>query len=277
MHSANRPAQPAPWLNAPSPQAPSTHHPATPAPATKAVGILGGMGPAAGAQFTQLFVQACADELLARGRTVHDQAYPEHWLCQVPVADRTQAILAEDPGDASPPSTESPLPGLAYALTQLDTLGVRAVAMACNTAHHWHADLQQRFAHLELLHIADEVASSLHAQGHERALLLATSGTLRSGLYARALARRGITCVLPPAAQQACLMAGIYDGVKRGDMDLARDHFEAVLDWASGAVVADCAILGCTEIPLAQPASNLPLVDPNRLLARALARRAYSA
>jgi aspartate racemase len=272
MRCATHPALQAPLLNARSGTAPSSV-----APSTKAVGILGGMGPAAGAQFTQLFVQACADELLAQGRLVHDQAYPEHWLCQVPVADRTQAILAEQLTDEPGPGAESPLPGLAYALTQLDALGVRAVAMACNTAHHWHADLQQRFVHLDLLHIADEVASDLHAQGHERALLLATSGTLRSGLYARALARRGITCVLPPAAQQARLMAGIYDGVKRGDMDLARNHFEAVLDWATGAVVADCAILGCTEIPLAQPASNLPLVDPNRLLARALARRAYSA
>ncbi len=235
------------------------------------------MGPAAGAQFTQLFVDACADEMRERGWPVTDQAFPEHWLCQVPVADRTRAILNEDVADAPCTTAESPLSGLAYALTQLDTLGVRAVAMACNTAHHWHADLQQRFVHLDLLHIADEVANVLHAQGHERALLLATSGTLRSGLYARALARRGITCVLPPAAQQARLMAGIYDGVKRGDLELARGHFEAVLRWATGVVVADCAILGCTEIPLAQPASDLPLIDPNRLLARALARRAYSA
>jgi aspartate racemase len=238
---------------------------------TRAVGILGGMGPAAGAQFTQLFVDACSDEMRARGWAVHDQAFPEHWLCQVPVADRTRAILAPS-GDAAC----SPLPGLAYAMSQLDTLGVSAVAMACNTAHHWHSRLQQQFAHVELLHIADEVAAELLAQGWRRPLLLATAGTVASGLYARALARVGLSCVTPPDALQLLVTAGIYSGVKRGDLVLARGQFEAVLAWGAQEAAVDCAILGCTEIPLALPHSRLPLIDANRLLARALAKRAFA-
>ncbi|MFZ3117300.1 MAG: aspartate racemase, partial [Variovorax sp.] len=56
---------------------------------TQVVGILGGMGPAAGADFVRLFVDACAQHMRAVGEPVRDQAFPEHWLAQVPVPDRT--------------------------------------------------------------------------------------------------------------------------------------------------------------------------------------------
>ncbi len=66
-----------------------------PAPAHRppqTVGILGGMGPAAGADFVRLFVQACARQMAAAGRPVTDQGFPEHWLAQVPVPDRSRAM-----------------------------------------------------------------------------------------------------------------------------------------------------------------------------------------
>ncbi len=56
------------------------------------VGILGGMGPAAGADFVRLFVEACTRRMEALGIPVRDQAYPEHWLAQVPIPDRTAAL-----------------------------------------------------------------------------------------------------------------------------------------------------------------------------------------
>jgi aspartate/glutamate racemase len=40
------------------------------------VGILGGMGPAAGSDFSRLFVNACEAVLVARGEPVTDQAFP---------------------------------------------------------------------------------------------------------------------------------------------------------------------------------------------------------
>src|SRR6476469_6739758 len=51
----------------------------------RVVGILGGMGPAAGADFARLFVHACAEHMGKSGVVVSDQAFPEHWLAQVPV------------------------------------------------------------------------------------------------------------------------------------------------------------------------------------------------
>ena len=52
------------------------------------------MGPASGANFARLFVTACADHTRERGIAVSNQAFPEHWLAQVPVP----LALTSDPG-----------------------------------------------------------------------------------------------------------------------------------------------------------------------------------
>ena len=46
---------------------------------------MAGMGTAAGANFARFFVSASANHMRERGIAVSDQAFPEHWLAQVPV------------------------------------------------------------------------------------------------------------------------------------------------------------------------------------------------
>ena len=64
------------------------------------VGILGGMGPAAGVDFARLFVQACEQCLRDARRPVRDQAFPAHWLGQLPIVDRTFDVCREALGIA---------------------------------------------------------------------------------------------------------------------------------------------------------------------------------
>ncbi len=249
-----------------------------PAPAHRrphTVGILGGMGPAAGADFVRLFVQACARRMAAAGRPVTDQGFPEHWLAQLPVPDRSRALADTTPGP------HQPLAPMLDALGRLHSLGVRAVAIACNTAHAWHAPLQAGCPAIDLLHIADETAAHLAAAGVRQAILLATEGTYATGLYDTALARAGVACHLPTDAERATLMHGIYAGVKAGDMALARRCFADVAGAMAARHPGSAIVMGCTEIPLALPeadgAGDWQLVDPTAVLADALARRAYAA
>ncbi|RYF42849.1 MAG: aspartate/glutamate racemase family protein [Comamonadaceae bacterium] len=238
-----------------------------------AVGILGGMGPAAGADFVRLFVEACTELLRARGVPVTDQAYPEHWLAQVPVPDRSTAlrIAADMPA--------RPLEAMKQVAARLGALGARTLAIACNTAHAWHGALQASFPELEVIHGVREVATALARRGVREAGLLATEGTYGSGVYQRELEAAGLRCHVPMAAEQQLLMEGIYRGVKAGDIPLAQARFEAVARALSQRHGAATLILGCTEIPLAlRPGAatvGLELVDPAQLIARALAARAY--
>ncbi|MFX1739881.1 aspartate/glutamate racemase family protein [Paraburkholderia kururiensis] len=235
------------------------------------VGILGGMGPAAGVDFVRLFLSACERCLREHGTPIVDQAFPEHWLAQIPVVDRSRALLD--------PNAPQPLQGMSLAIERLARLGARTVAVACNTAHAWQAALQREQPDVELLHIAKETAMHLRASGVTSAMLLATEGTYRMALYQQAFDACGILCVLPAARERGALMEGIYDGVKAGRLELARERFAAV-----GRVLHEQhgdlpMVMACTEIPLAMPfideAREWRLVDPAEVLALALARRAY--
>lgn len=237
------------------------------------VGILGGMGPAAGADFARLFVRACADHMRARGQVVSDQSFPEHWLAQVPVPDRSAAL--DSPGFGA----HQPLESMLQALSKLAALGATTVAVACNTAHAWHSALQERFPQLELLHVAREVASSLASKNVREVGLLATEGTYRAGLYDQALHAAGVQCHIPQPDEQATLMRGIYSGVKVGDMALAHTSFAQVAEALARRHGLTTLVLGCTEIPLALRSvpglDALTLEDPAVILASALAQRAY--
>jgi aspartate racemase len=240
---------------------------------TNVVGILGGMGPAAGADFVRLFVQACAQQMRARGEPVRDQSFPEHWLAQVPVPDRTDALGSSENG------AHQPLEPMLQALGRLAALGSRAVAIACNTAHAWHDRLQERFPQVELLHMAREVAQHLAAQSVGNVALMATEGTYRVRLYEQALAEAGLDCHVPLADERRIITRGIFDGVKAGNMRLAEECFSDValrLAKRHGPVTI---IMGCTEVPLglqdSASVAGLNLVDPAQVLAAALARRAY--
>ena len=240
--------------------------------APRMVGILGGMGPAAGADFVRQFVQACTQLLAAAGVPVTDQAYPEHWLAQVPVPDRSAALA----GSQLP---QRPLEAMKQVAARLGALGARTLAIACNTAHAWHDELQECFPDLDVIHGVRETAAELARRGTREAGLLATEGTYRSRVYDDAFARAGLRCHGPTAAEQALLMDGIYRGVKAGDLAHARERFACVAQALAQRHGVDTLVLGCTEIPLALSpgpgTEGLTLIDPAQVMARALALRAY--
>ena len=203
-----------------------------------------------------------------------DQAFPEHWLAQVPVPDRSHALATPGAG------AHQPLEPMLQAMGKLAALGATAVAVACNTAHAWHGELQARFPQLDVLHMAQETANSLAARGIDEVGLLATQGTYDVGLYDQALARAGIVCHVPMAAERARLMEGIYRGVKAGDVPLATRCFGEVAAAMAARHGLNTLVLGCTELPLALQSvpgfSGVELVDAARVLAEALAGRAYA-
>jgi len=218
------------------------------------LGILGGMGPMATVDFMRKLVEATP--------AARDQDHPGALVLQASdIPDRTRAILEGGP---------DPLPAMLAGLRRLEAAGATRIAIPCNTAHHWHGALQARTA-LPILHIVDAVAGVLFERGYRSGPVgvLATSGTLRAGIYSGRLARHGFTCVAP--ADQEAVMRAIRL-VKAGGIAQAG----AVLrDQARGLIAAGCGqvVLACTEIPLALAASDegfgSALLDATRALAEA--------
>ena len=120
------------------------------------------------------------------------------------------------------------------------------------------------------LHIADVVTGEMAARGLRAAGLLGTRWTMTGTVYADALRRRGFERLIPDEPTRAAIDAAIFDELCQGVITAETTSlFEgAIEDLAARG--ADCAILGCTEIPLIITDANsaLPVLDSTRLLAR---------
>ena len=171
------------------------------------------------------------------------------------------------------------------AVAKFLTQGVQQVADAgadffvCpdNTAH---IALEQVAADLPLpgLHIAEVVCHEITKRGWNRVGLLGTKWTMTGPVYERALRNRGLEKLIPDEQTRQRLNTAIFDELCNGIFNKdTTDHFlGAIEDLKSRG--AECAILGCTEIPLIVTDANSPLpsIDSTRLLAQYAVREAIS-
>lgn len=119
------------------------------------------------------------------------------------------------------------------------------------------------------LHIADVVCAAMQAAGWRAAGLLGTRWTMSGPVYAEALQRRGLRRLVPSEARRTQIQRAIFEELCQGRFLPATTAMfvDAIRELAAAG--ADCAILGCTEIPLVIHAGNspLPVLDSTRLLA----------
>lgn len=224
--------------------------------ADRVLGVLGGMGPLASAQFMLRLTL-----LTPAGR---DQDHIPAMLWSDPrVPDRTAARLA---------GGEDPLPALLRGIRGLEAAGAGTIAIPCNTAHGWFEGMQAATS-LPILHIVDAAEAELRRLGVAPGPigLMGTAGTLAMRLYQERLDGRGWTCLTPTEAEMQRLVTPGIALVKANDV--AGAH--APLAEAARLLVgrgASAVVLGCTEIPLgiaAGPALPFPVCDTIDALARA--------
>ena len=224
----------------------------------KSIGILGGMGPLATADLFRKIV------LLTKASCDNDHI--RIYIDNNPaIADRTAAILS---------GGESPLPEMIKALRNLEACGASCIVMPCNTAHYFLPELQKLTRVLFISMLAATARTCAAQYPGKCAAVLATKGTLQTGLYSQALAREGLRCLLPDEAEQDVLMHLIYDVVKAAKpLAPEAEAWQALLSGLR-ARGADYFILGCTELPIV--AQELPtgerFIDPTAELAKAAIR-----
>lgn len=224
----------------------------------KSIGILGGMGPLATADLFRKIVTmtkaGCDND--------HIRIYIDD---NASIPDRTAAILS---------GGQDPVPVMAESLRKLEACGADCIIMPCNTAHYFLPRLQA-MTETPFLSMLEATAKACAARfPGKNAAILATKGTLATGLYEQALTAAGADFLIPDAGEQDALMRVIYDGVKAdADPETYRADMETVLAGLSRRG-ADYFILGCTELPLAAQLLQLPqpMIDPTAELARAAIR-----
>jgi len=221
----------------------------------RVLGVLGGMGPLASAQFMLRLTLLTPAE--------RDQ-------------DHIPAVLWSDPrvpdrGAARDGTGPDPLPALVRGLHGLQAAGCGAVAIPCNTAHGWISGMRAATP-LPILHIVDAAAEDLRRQGVPPGPVgvLGTAATLAMRLYQDRLGALGWDCLVPDGNEMARLVAPAIALVKANRVaDAYAPLAEAAALLARRGALA--VVLGCTEIPLgiaAGPAPAMPVVDTIDALAR---------
>lgn len=227
------------------------------------VGVVGGVGPAATVDFLKKVVRNTP--------AIRDQEHIKILVEQNPqIPDRTEHLI----GDGADPTVS-----LYATCKKLEDGDADIIAIPCNTAHAFVERIQPylRIPIINMLTVTvrhlRKTYPSLWQVG-----VLATSGTIASGVYEKALESQGLRQLAPGPALQDRVMEAIYGkaGVKAGfTTGQCQADISAAVDGlvAAGAKVI---ILGCTELPMllssgdfaTSSGSHVQLVDPTEVLAK---------
>ncbi|MFA6846409.1 MAG: amino acid racemase [Sphaerochaetaceae bacterium] len=231
-----------------------------------AIGIVGGVGPAAGIDL--------AAKIFKHTEASRDQDHIDLYLTSTPsiIPDRTEFLLHEG---------NDPRPGIYECIKKLASLGATAVGVACNTAHSKDIigklpPLPEGVVLVNMIQTTCEEISRQYPFG-ARIGLLATTGTVRTGVYSQYFAELpSFTLICPCQENQQSVHQAIYNssyGIKATSRptDKAKALLRKALDELE---LQECAavILGCTELPLAvtPEMTRCRLIDPTELEAIAL-------
>ena len=203
------------------------------------LGVLGGMGPAATAEFQRLLATKAPADV--------DQEHPRMIVYSHTVTpDRTTFLLGKGP---------DPEPYLIDGLKTLIGWGADRLVVTCNTAHYFIDKFRDQIDR-PIIHIIDETIRTCQERSPEGAWLTATLGTMNTGIYQKHAEACGYNFLIPSKEMQVTIH-DITDQVKGGLYEIAGKRFREVCEelWA----IKKAPIVGaCTEIPIAYQHTGLP-------------------
>jgi aspartate racemase len=224
------------------------------------VGVIGGMGPQATADFLTKLVRATPVSKEQEHLHVLIDSNPK-------VPDRNLAIAC---------ASISPGFVLAAMAKTLQDSGAGFVVMPCNTAHAFESSIRECIS-IPFINMIEE-ACDVCARDHpcvKRIGVLAAPGCISAGLYQAALARRGMEALVLNHDDQQRFNSILYR-IKLNDPSQEVRSEMQVLGNILIASGADVILAGCTEVPLVLEQSQLsrPLIDATWNLAQRCVRYA---
>jgi aspartate racemase len=223
------------------------------------LGVLGGMGPLASAEFMKTLYEHCAGH--------YEQESPRAVLYSDPTfPDRTEHLLAR--------SEAVLLAQLTDALHRLRAFGASPIVICCVTIHHLLPRVPAELRR-EVISLLDVIFARV-AETRRPHLLLCTKGTRQLGLF-EAHEQWGACAdffVLPSEADQASIHEIIYQVKARADVRELAPQVEALLV----KYKLDSFIVGCTETHLlakhltATRAGRFACIDPLTIIAESWAK-----
>ena len=213
----------------------------------KRLGILGGMGPAASAEFITRLVQQTPASC--------DQEHIPFVLWNEPrTPDRSTSMRD---------GNDYPLPYLKEGILSLKSVGCDYIVIPCNSAHYWYDEMNT--LGVPILHIVDSVVDELKSLDilNQTIGILGTQGTIEYGIYQQHLENQGWKCIVPNSSEMDYFVQPAINFIKAGKLVEANLLLVKVIDSLIERG-AKAVVLGCTELPLAVrelEQNGIPLVN----------------
>ena len=233
------------------------------------VGLIGGLGPAATVDLYDKIVKATP--------AANDQEHFKLVVEQNPqTPDRTKCLLE---------GGEDPTLALYNSARRLQADGCDALIVPCNTAHAFVPFLQRHLT-VPFINMQQVTMDEIEAKYGKNAKvgLLATSGTVKTGIYSEKALAMGIAMVAPDQPNQELVMRAIYGpkGAKAGFTDgQCREDLLTAAEYLVQKHGCNVLILGCTELPLILDEGDMEIagrtvfvIDPTSALARKVVKTA---
>ncbi len=244
------------------------------------IGILGGMGTQAGLDFCNKLA------ILNRGKI--DQEYPLFILynkSNIPgrpesIGVQTGNISNKKINKTSKKKYLAVLDSLLKGCKLLENNKCKFIVIPCNTAHYWYDDLNKKI-NIPIINMPKEVYDLTRktCKTNSKIGLLATEGTLKTGVYNKFFDKNFKLIFPKPLLQKNCVNKAIKF-VKMGNVRAAEKSIKPAINYL---IQQKCKkiILGCTELPIAIFAfksfkkikSSKVFLDPNLILANAAMKK----
>ena len=196
------------------------------------VGVIGGLGPMATAKFMEIVIN--------NTEATCDQENVDMLICQYSsIPDRTAYILDD--------SKNNPVYEMIEAAKLLENNNVLFIVMPCNTATYFYDEVAKS-VNIPILNIVKETVNNVIDRGIKKVGLMATDGTIQSGVYDK-YAEDKLEIFKPNEEIQKKIMSIIYDEVKQNKIPSKEELMNIIKYFKDNN--CEAVIAGCTELSVA--------------------------
>lgn len=217
------------------------------------LGVLGGMGPLATADFFyKLTIHMQAETDQEHNRVIIDSN------TQIP--DRVSALLE---------GTTDPTETLLDSAKMLEKCGVQMIAVPCHTVYPFLQKIKP-YLKVPLMDMVSVVINHIRDKQINPVGILASKGVFRLNLYQELLAVHNIKTIELQKDEHERLVEPVRLQVKTGVID---DHLNSLISDASEILLdrgAQAVYLCCSDLPIAYDGSNPKIIDANLIFAKAV-------
>lgn len=230
----------------------------------KKIGIIGGLGPEATADYYKRIVGFFHD---------HNQslATPEIIIYSVNI-EELFSLVADRHWDAL-------VEWLTSKVTALKNAGADFAVISANTPHIVFDQVQAQ-SPIPLISIVEATLESAKSAGLKTIGLLGTQFTMQSNFFGERFAKDGITIVVPSDHEQQYIQSKIVAEIELGIFnDATRQELLSIIMSMKNRHNIDAVILGCTELPLilTEGFSEVPFLNTTALHVAAICQHCMRA